>query len=83
MFLIPPLRPALVLLGESGWTEVDEQLADELQRLRAVPTDGFRSSVGIGLSLFEDAVSIERLEPVGAGSDEREGKWYFGLTYWY
>ena len=83
MFLIPPLRPALVLLGESGWTRVEDGLVDELARLGSVPTGGFRSSVGIGLSLLEDAISIERLEPVGAGSEGREGRWYVGLTYWY
>ncbi|HEX6069244.1 MAG TPA: hypothetical protein VFZ18_05455 [Longimicrobiaceae bacterium] len=83
MFLVPPLRPALVLIGETGWTRVDDDLADELLRLGAAPTEGYRSSVGVGLSLFDDAVSIERLEPVGEGADEREGKWYVGLTYWY
>lgn len=83
MFLIPPLRPALVLLAESGWTRVDTDLVDELNHLGSAPTGGWRSSVGIGLSLLEDAVSIERLEPVGAGSEGREGRWYVGLTYWY
>ena len=83
IFLIPPLRPGIVLLAESGWTRVDGDLTDELARLRSVPTDGFRSSLGVGLSLFDDAISIERLEPVGAGAGERDGRWYVGLTYWY
>jgi hypothetical protein len=83
MFLIPPLRPALVLLGETGWTRVDDDLTDELLRLGAVPTDGYRSSVGVGLSFFDDAISVERLQPVGRDADERGARWYFGLTYWY
>lgn len=83
IFLIPPLRPALVLLAESGWTRVNDGLRDELGRLGSVPTDGFRSSLGVGLSFFEDAITVERLEPVGAGAGDREGRWYVGLTYWY
>lgn len=83
IFLIPPLRPALVLLAESGWTRVDGDLGDDLARLGSVPTDGFRSSVGIGLSLFEDAITFEWLEPVGTGAEGRDGRWYVGLTYWY
>ena len=58
-------------------------LSCRIARLRAAPTDGFRSSIGVGLSLFDDAISIERLEPVGTGSEDREGRWYVGLTYWY
>lgn len=83
MFLVPPLRPALVLLGETGWSRVDEELADELARLGSVETQGWRSAVGAGFSILEDALTIERLWPVGAGSEGREPRWYFGLTYWY
>jgi hypothetical protein len=83
MFLIPPLRPSLVLLGESGWTWIDEDLEDELLRLGARPTGGARSSVGVGLSILDDAITIERLQPVGQDADERSARWYVGLTYWY
>jgi hypothetical protein len=82
MFLIPPLRPNLVFLIESGWTDVSDDLRDELARLGSRTTDGARSSVGIGLSIFDDAVTVERLQPLG--DDEEMGRrWYVGLTYWY
>jgi len=81
--LLPPLRPSLVLVGASGWSHVDGGLADDLARLGAVETDGWRSAVGLGISFLEDAFTIERLEPVGAGSGGREGRWYIGLTTWY
>ena len=81
LFLIPPLRPALVLLGETGWTEVEEDLADELVRLGSRPTDGARSSYGYGLSLFDDAITIERLIPFD--DEDGDARWYVGLTYWY
>lgn len=80
LFQIPPLRPSLVLLGESGWTRIDDDLVDRLQRLGARPTDGFRSSVGVGLSIFDDALTVERLFPL---DEDRDPRWYVGLTYWY
>src|SRR5690606_21764733 len=64
LFLIPPLRPNLVFLAESGWTDVDSDLADELARLGSRTTDGFRSSVGLGVSIFDDAVTLEWLKPL-------------------
>ncbi|HET8655626.1 MAG TPA: hypothetical protein VFL93_08955 [Longimicrobiaceae bacterium] len=81
--LVPPLRPALVLVGESGWSRVDEDLRDELARLGARPTGGARSALGLGLSVFDDAVTAEYLWPVGADAGERSGRWYVGLTEWY
>lgn len=83
VFMVPPLRPALVLLGESGWTRISERNTASLARLGAAPTDGFRSSMGVGLSIFDDALTVERLEPVGAGARGRSGRWYIGFTYWY
>lgn len=83
VFLIPPLRPALVLVGETGRSTVDPDLQDELDRLGSRVTGGWRSAVGAGLSIFDDAFTVERLVPVGAGSDERDPRWYVGLTYWY
>jgi len=82
LFLIPPLRPNLVFLGESGWTRVDPELRDPLARLGARVTDGGRSSVGIGISFFDDAVTVERLHPLDR-DDEVGRRWYIGLTYWY
>lgn len=82
LFLVPPLRPNLVLLGETGWTQIDGRLTDALDRLGARPTDGFRSAIGYGVSIFDDAVTVERLQPVGVDR-EREARWYVGLTYWY
>jgi hypothetical protein len=82
LFLIPPLRPSLVFLGETGWTDIDDDLAGALTRLGARTTDGFRSSVGIGFSIFDDAVTVERLVPV-RDEEDRPARWYVGLTYWY
>lgn len=81
--LLPPLRPSLVLVGETGWARVESGLADELLRLGATPTGGWRSAVGAGISFLDDAVTIERLHPVGFGSEGRKGRWYVGLTSWY
>lgn len=83
LLLIPPLRPSLVLLGETGWTDIHSDLEPELARLRSRPTDGFRSSVGAGVSFFDDALTVEWLHPVGVDQEEREDRWYVGLTYWY
>ncbi|MBW3630274.1 MAG: hypothetical protein KY464_13375 [Gemmatimonadetes bacterium] len=82
-FLVPPLRPSLVLVGESGWTRIDADQADELARLRARPTDGARAALGLGISILEDAFTFEYLRPVGEHASEREGRWYIGMTYWY
>lgn len=83
MFLIPPLRPSLVLLGESGWTSIDDDLRDELTRLGSTETEGWRSAVGAGVSILEDAFTVERIWPVGAGAEARDPRWYIGMTYWY
>lgn len=83
LFMIPPLRPGLVFLAETGRTTVSDELAPALERLGARTTDGFRSAVGIGLSIFDDALTVERLFPVGASEEDREERWYIGFTYWY
>ncbi|MDR0787098.1 MAG: hypothetical protein LBG44_04435 [Gemmatimonadota bacterium] len=83
LFMIPPLRPNLVLLGETGWTMVSDELAPTLERFGSRTTDGFRSSVGVGVSIFDDALTVERLFPVGKDEGARERKWYVGFTYWY
>lgn len=80
LFLIPPLRPNLVLLGETGRTTIDAELVDELARLGSRTTDGYRSSWGVGLSIFDDAVTVERIFPM---DEDRDPRWYVGLTYWY
>lgn len=80
LFLIPPLRPNLLFLAESGWATTDEETAPALEKLGSRPTDGFRSSIGFGISIFDDAVTLERLQPL---EEDRDARWYFGLTYWY
>lgn len=80
IFILPPLRPALVLLGEAGWAEVSERALPQLDRLNSVPTDGARGSVGVGLSLFNDFFTIEYIRPL---EDDREGRWYVGLVQWF
>jgi hypothetical protein len=44
------------------------------------PTDGARRTVGIGVSIFEDALSLEYSKPL---EDGEEGKWTFGLVAWF
>jgi len=77
-FVVPPLRPAVVLSGDAGWSEVSERSAPALLRLGSRVTDGVRWSYGAGLSIFEDAVSAEFVWPGDGG----EGKWYVGFTTW-
>lgn len=78
-FLFPPLRPAFVVSGDAGWTTVSEDSRASLLRLGAAETDGVRSSYGAGLSLFEDAVSIEYVWPGEGG----KGKWYTGFVAYF
>ncbi|HEX8433192.1 MAG TPA: hypothetical protein VF625_18025 [Longimicrobium sp.] len=78
-FLVPPLRPALVLSGDAGWSAVSRDSEASLNRLLSRTTDGTRYSYGSGLSLFEDAVSIEHVWPGDGG----EGRWYAGFTAWF
>ncbi|HEX8394953.1 MAG TPA: hypothetical protein VF665_21585 [Longimicrobium sp.] len=75
-FLVPPLRPAIVVSGDAGWSGVNDRSAEALARLGARETDGVRSSYGTGLSFFEDAVSVEYVWPGDGG----EGKWYAGFV---
>ena len=74
-FLFPPLRPALVLSGDAGWTTVSDDSRASLLRLGAVETDGVRSSYGVGLSLFEDA----RLHRVRLARRGRQGAVVHGI----
>jgi hypothetical protein len=78
-FLFPPLRPALVLSGDAGWARVSDDARESLVRLGAAETDGVRSSYGVGLSLFEDAVSIEYVWPGEGG----KGRWYTGFVAYF
>jgi len=78
-FLFPPLRPALVLSGDAGWAEANDDSRRSLARLGAVETDGVRSSYGVGLSLFEDALSVEYVWPGEGG----EGRWYTGFVAYF
>jgi hypothetical protein len=79
LFLFPPLRPALVLSGDAGWTRVSDDSRPSLLRLGAAETDGVRYSYGVGLSLFEDAVSVEYVWPGEGG----EGRWYAGFVAYF
>jgi hypothetical protein len=79
-FFVPPLRPALVLLGEAGWADVSERARPSLARLGATPTGGVRAAAGAGLSLFDDALTVEWLRPLDA---DRPGRWYFGVARWF
>ncbi len=75
-FVFPPLRPAVVLSGDAGWSDVSDESAGALFRLGSRVTDGVRSSYGVGLSVFEDALSLEYVWPGEGG----KGKWYAGFA---
>ncbi|CAN5768406.1 hypothetical protein BH23GEM7_BH23GEM7_16090 [soil metagenome] len=79
-FIVPPLRPSLVLLGEAGWAEVSERSRPQLARLASVPTERVRGSLGVGVSIFEDALTLEWYRPL---EEDRRGRWYFGLVRWF
>jgi hypothetical protein len=79
-FFIPPPRPAIALLGEAGWAEVSQRSRPQLDLLGSRPTDGVRASVGAGLSLFDDALTIEWIRPL---DDDRRARWYIGLARWF
>lgn len=78
-FLFPPLRPALVVSGDAGWATVSGDSRASLGRLGAAETGGVRSSFGAGLSLFEDALSIEYVWPGDGGP----GRWYTGFVAYF
>jgi hypothetical protein len=75
-FLVPPLRPAVVFSVDAGWSDVSDASAPSLLRLGSTVTDGVRWSYGAGISIFEDAVSVEYVRPGDGG----EGKWYVGFV---
>ncbi|MDQ3556848.1 MAG: hypothetical protein M3409_08735, partial [Gemmatimonadota bacterium] len=79
IFIIPPLRPALVLSGDAGWTAAAGAPGTPLLRGKATETDGVRTSLGIGISVFDDALSAEWVRP----DDGRTGRWYVGLVRWF
>jgi hypothetical protein len=78
-FAFPPLRPALVVSGDAGWSDVDDDHREALARTGSVVTDGTRASYGAGISLFDDALSAEFVRPAGGG----EGRWYLGFVQWF
>ncbi|HEX6751498.1 MAG TPA: hypothetical protein VF092_29670 [Longimicrobium sp.] len=75
-FIIPPLRPAIVFSTDAGWSDVSDASAPALARLGSSVTNGVRWSYGTGLSIFEDALSIEYVRPGDGG----KGKWYVGFV---
>jgi hypothetical protein len=79
LFLFPPLRPALVVSGDAGRTTVSERSRDALARLGARETEGWRSSYGVGLSVFDDALAVERVWPGEGGT----GRWYAGFVAYF
>lgn len=79
-FFIPALRPALALLAEAGWAEVSSAARPQLDLLGSTPTGGVRAVAGAGLSLFDDALTVEWTRPLDEG---RPGRWYVGLARWF
>jgi hypothetical protein len=79
-FMLPALRPALVFVGETGWSSVANRARDTFDLLGTGTTDGARTTVGAGISLFDDAITLEWVRPL---EEDREGRWYFGLVRWH
>jgi hypothetical protein len=75
-FIVPPLRPAVVFSVDGGWSDVSAQSAPSLLRLGSAVTDGVRWSYGTGVSIFQDALSVEYVRPGDGG----KGKWYVGFV---
>ena len=75
-FMIPPLRPAVVFSVDGGWSDVSDASAPALARLGSQVTDGVRWSYGTGVSIFQDAISVEYVRPGDGG----KGKWYVGFV---
>jgi hypothetical protein len=75
-FLVPPLRPAVVFSADAGWSAVSDASAPALLRLASRVTDGVQWSYGTGISIFQDALSVEYVRPGGGG----KGKWYVGFV---
>jgi hypothetical protein len=75
-FMIPPLRPAVVFSVDGGWSDVSDASAPALARLGSRVTDGVRWSYGTGISIFQDALSVEYVRPGDGG----KGKWYVGFV---
>jgi hypothetical protein len=55
---------------------VSDASAPALLRLGSTVTDGVKWSYGTGISIFEDAISLEYVRPGDGG----KGKWYFGFV---
>jgi len=79
-FFVPPLRPSLVALGEVGWTHASARAAPAVELLRAATTDGAIGAWGAGVSVFDDALTLERVQPVDR---KRPARWYFGVSRWF
>ena len=69
----------MVVSGDAGWAGVSDDSRGSLVRLGASETDGVRSSYGVGLSVFEDALSVEYVWPGDGG----EGRWYTGFVAYF
>lgn len=79
-FIVPPLRPSLVLVGEAGWSEIREDLAETLEIADSRPTGGVRGAAGVGVSVFDDTITLEYLWPL---TEDEDPRWRFGLVTWF
>lgn len=71
-YFVPALRPHLVASVDAGWSAVTEAARPTLERLEVEATasggaSSLRGSYGIGVSLFDDLVSVEYIRPFVAG----------------
>ncbi len=85
IWIIPPLRPHLVLIGEGGWSDVRDGVRPTLDRIGAVATtdpDGpdIRGSYGVGVSIFDDVLTLEYLWPT---DEARSARLRFGFVEWF
>lgn len=80
MFVVPPIRPALVISGSAAWAGVEDASRTALLRSGATVTDGVEATLGAGVSVFDDTVSAEWVWPAGRFG-ERELR--VGLVRWF
>jgi hypothetical protein len=80
LFIIPPLRPALVGFAEGGWSEIDVGHAEALARLGSRTTDGMEGSWGTGVSILDDTIALEYVWPLTGDQDPR---WRLTFVTWF
>ncbi|MBW3534955.1 MAG: hypothetical protein KY453_07035 [Gemmatimonadetes bacterium] len=71
-FLLPAVAPAPTVIVRSGWTDASDDARVVLERIGAVTSGGFRSTLDLRLRLFGGGVSLGFARPLDTG-----GEWRF------